>query len=60
MHLWYLEKWKKYIDITVKGHKTGLYLRCDKNVDNRVKVFCKDFAKWLRKEYFFLLKSQFM
>ena len=31
-------------------------LRCDKNVDNRVKVFCKDFAKWLRKEYFFPIK----
>lgn len=41
------------INIHEEGHRIGLRLRCDKNVDPEVRTFCKDFTKWLRKEYFF-------
>lgn len=56
MHLWYSEKWKKYINLTNNQHKIGIYIRNDKNVDDEVKVFCKEFVKWLRKEFYFPVK----
>ena len=56
MHLWYLEKWKKYVDMEKGEHKTGIYMRIDKNVDDDVTVFCKNFVRWMRKEFFFPVK----
>ena len=52
-HIWTLEKWKKNIDILKKNHRTGLRLRFDKDVDSEVRRACKEFAVFLRKEYFF-------
>lgn len=56
MHIWTLENWKENIDIHEKGHRTGLRLRCDKSVEPEVRVFCKAFAKWLRREFFFPIR----
>lgn len=56
MHLWYLEKWKKHIDLTKSNHKIGIYVRVDKSVDEDVKDFCKQFVKWMRKEFCFPIR----
>lgn len=56
MHLWYLEKWKKYIDFNSGEYETGVYMRFDKDVDGRVKCFCKEFGKWLRREFVFPIR----
>lgn len=53
MHIWTLENWLEYFDINEKGHRIGLRLKFDKNVNPKVRIFCKEFAKWVRKEYFF-------
>lgn len=56
MHIWYLETWEKYIDLTKENHRSGLRMRFDKGVEIPVREFCKDFAKWLRKEFFFPIR----
>lgn len=49
MHIWTIENWKKYyVD---KSVRTGL--RFDNDVDPEVHRACKNFVKWLRKEYYF-------
>lgn len=55
-HIWTLDNWEKKIDITDKKHRTGLRLRFDKEVDNEVRRACKEFAAFLRKEYFFPIR----
>ena len=52
-HIWTLENWKNNIDLNKEQHRTGLRLRFDKGVDNEVRRACKEFAVYLRKEYFF-------
>lgn len=56
MHIWYLEDWKKNIDLTAENHRCGLRLRFDANIDSSVRIFCKKFAKWLRREFFFPIR----
>lgn len=56
MHIWYLDNWKKYIDLNESNHKNGILLRFDAEVDSEVRVFCKKFAKWLRREFFFPIR----
>ena len=56
MHIWCLEKWKRNIQTTKEGQRTGLRLKIDKSVDCEVRRACKEFAAFLRKEYFFPLR----
>ena len=55
-HIWTLENWEKNIDFNDKNHRTGLRLRFDKNVDPEVRRACKEFAAFLRREYYFPLR----
>ena len=52
-HIWTLDNWEKNIDLTREGHRSGLRLRFDKGTDDEVRRACKEFAVFLRKEYFF-------
>lgn len=56
MHIWTIEKWIKNIDWVNQSYRTGLNLKIDKNVDPEVKRACKEFAKWMRKQYFFPIR----
>ena len=56
MHIWTIEKWKKFYDSTYPGHRTGVRLRFDREVDPEVRRACKEFLMWLRKEYFFPIR----
>lgn len=56
LHIWTIEDWEKNIDLDRKGHKTGLRLRFDKDVNPDVKETLKEFAYFLRKEYYFPLR----
>ena len=54
MHVWTLIKWEKtYVN---SGVRTGLRLRCDKDVDPEVKRACKEFCNWLRENYYFPIR----
>ena len=54
MHLWLRSKWKKiYCNLDVR---TGLRLRCDKEVAPEVRKVCIEFCKWLRTEYYFPIR----
>ena len=55
-HIWTLENWEKNIDFNDGNHRTGLRLRFDKNVDPEVRRACKEFAAFLRREYYFPLR----
>lgn len=55
-HIWTIEQWEKYIDITEEGHRIGLRVIFDQNIDVEVRSECKAFAKFLRKEYFFPIR----
>ena len=55
-HIWTIEDWEKNIDLTKEGHRTGLRMRFDKEVDSEVRRACKEFDAFLRKEYFFPLR----
>jgi len=54
MHIWTIEQWKKYYELTY--HRSGIRLRFDKFVDHEVKRACKEFVFWIRKEYFFPIR----
>ena len=55
-HIWTIECWEKNIDLENEKHRTGLRLRFDKDVDPEVRRACKEFAAFLRKEYFFPIR----
>lgn len=55
MHLWTLTNWEKYYS-TSKNIRSGLRLKFDKDVNIEVKRACKEFCKWLRKNYFFPIR----
>lgn len=52
-HIWTIDDWEKNIDLTREGHRTGLRLRFDKDIDSEVRRARKEFAVFLRREYFF-------
>ena len=56
MHIWTIENWKKYYNISDSNHRTGLRIRFDKSVNANVKRAVKDFAGWMRYEYFFPIR----
>ncbi|MDO5292730.1 MAG: hypothetical protein Q4F05_08270 [bacterium] len=54
MHIWTLQKWKsKYKD---KEVRTSVRLRFDKDVNEEVKISCKNFCRWIRKEFYFPIR----
>lgn len=53
MNIWTMENWKTKYTLEGKGNRSGLRLRFDMNVNTEVKRACKDFCRWLRKEYIF-------
>lgn len=55
-HIWAIEDWEKNIDLDREGHRTGLRLRFDKDIDDEVRRACKEFAVFLRREYFFPIR----
>lgn len=55
-HIWTLNSWEKNINIQKEAYRSGLRLRFDKEVDDEVRRACKEFAKFLRKEYFFPIR----
>ena len=55
-HIWTLENWEKNIDLDDKNHRTGLRLKFDKGVDIEVRKACKEFAAFMRREYFFPIR----
>ena len=56
MHILYSQNWKKVLDIESLEIMRGLRVRVDRGVDDKVRSFCLDFAKWLRKEFGFPLR----
>ena len=54
MHIWTIEKWRKFYDSQDIRH--GLRLRFDQDVDNEVKRACKEFCQWMRSEYYFPIR----
>lgn len=56
MHIWTIEKWKNHIDVDREGHRFGLRLRFDHDIDPEVRRACKEFAKWMRSEYYFPMR----
>ena len=55
-HIWTIEDWEKNIDLDREGHRTGLRLRFDKDVNPDVKKVVKEFVSFLRREYYFPLR----
>lgn len=56
MHIWTINKWEKFYDLSNPNHRIGARLKFDKDVDPEVKRACKEFLSWLRKEYFFPIR----
>ena len=55
MHIWTLTNWEKYYYNSEKL-RTGLRLKFDKDVNVEVRRACKEFCRWLRKNYFFPIR----
>lgn len=55
-NLWMDYKWERNIDLNREKHRTGLELRAGKNVDCEVHKACREFAEFLRREYFFPIR----
>lgn len=56
MHIWTLRKWTKIYNTNAPQVRSGLRLRFDKDVNPEVKRACKEFARWLRTEYYFPIR----
>ncbi len=56
MNIWALEKWKMVYSELDLHPRSGLRLRFDKEVNDVVKVACKDFCHWLRRRYRFPIR----
>ena len=56
MNIWTTTEWQKNQNIPWQDVRTGLRLRFDKEVHKEVKQSCKDFAYWLRSEYYFPMR----
>ena len=51
--IWNKQKWKHNPCFNDDSHKHGLRMQCDKGVHPDVKKACKDFAVFLRNNYYF-------
>ncbi len=56
MNVWKNGNWKNIVDSKSKYYRNGLRLHFQKGVDLEVKRSCVEFAKWLRKQYYFPLR----
>lgn len=52
--LWSESFWEEYL--IEKEHRSGIRVRFDKTVDNEVRRACKEFIRWLRRDYFFPIR----
>ncbi len=55
-HIWTIEDWLKNPYLESEEQRTGLRLRFDKEVHSEVRRACKEYAKFLRREYYFPLR----
>ena len=55
MHIWTIDKWKNNLSI-VNNKREGIRFRYDTSVNPEVRRAFFQFAKWLRKEYYFPLR----
>lgn len=53
MNVWKSRKWTTLL---TSNYRSGVRLRCDKDVNIEVKNACKAFLQWVRKEYSFPLR----
>lgn len=56
MNIWQSKNWRSFIDTENKNLRDGLVLRFQKGVDSEVRRSCIEFAKWLRKQYYFPIR----
>lgn len=56
MNLWLIDNWKNFYEQNDISCRSGLRLRCDKEVNPEVKRACKEFCKWLRTQYYFPIR----
>lgn len=56
VHIWTLDHWKNFYDISDDKNRSGIRMSFDKDVENEVKVTCKEFVAWLRTEYLFPIR----
>lgn len=54
MHIWTIDKWKKTLEN--KDIRHGLRVRYEKDVNEEVKLVCKEFFRYLRSEYYFPIR----
>lgn len=53
MHIWTIERWKRYVPPQLITSKSHIHLLCDKNTNGDLKVACHHFIQWAKKEYYF-------
>lgn len=53
MHIWTIEKWQKRIPASLIQPQSHIRIRTDKGVDDDLKIACRDFVRWVKREYFF-------
>ena len=53
MHIWTIERWKRYASPELITPKSRIQLHCDKNTNEDLKLACRHFIQWVKKEYYF-------
>jgi len=53
VHIWTIERWKRYVPPQLITSKSHIHLLCDKNTNGDLKVACHHFIQWAKKEYYF-------
>ena len=53
MHIWTIERWKRYASPELITPKSRIQLHCDKNTNEDLKLACSHFIQWVKKEYYF-------
>ena len=53
MHIWTIERWKRYASMELITPKSRIQLHCDKNTNEDLKLACRHFIQWVKKEYYF-------
>ncbi len=56
MHIWTIENWRDVLNYESTSYRTGVRLVFDKDVDPELRLVCKHFAVWMRKEYNFPIR----
>lgn len=55
MHIWTIENWEKYLD-RIENRRTGLRFKYESSIDSELKREFKEFANWMKSEYYFPLR----